>query len=152
MATTYKQVYNPLSWNFENVPVAWTEAWDFVVIEETWEISEEVLPETVSKYSDSEPVEKTWTSVTIWEKDFLINFVPTGDFTINKWDVAQWITYILRTTPNSSYTITLWSWITNPYEEDLTLTSWATTTIIFLAVDDWLEIQSVRTFASVTVK
>lgn len=147
MVVAYKQVYNPLSWNFENVPVAWTGAWDFVVVESTGEISEDVLPESVLKYTDSETTTESWTSVTIEDKKFLIDFTPTGNFTINKWDLVDGVTYILRINPSSAYTITLWSWITNPYSEGLTLTANKKATMILLAVDNILEIQSMRSFA-----
>ena len=147
MAIKYKQVYNPLSWTFNSVPVAWTWEWDFVVVEPSWTIDEDLIPESVSNYQDYEATTSTWSSITINEKDFLINFTPDADFSINKWNVIEWTTYVLRVHPDSNYNITLWTWVVNPFDEDLTLTANKTTMIVLFAVDNWLELQSVRTFA-----
>lgn len=147
MAVKYRLVYNPLSWKFDQVPVAWTWEWDFVVVEPSWTIDENLIPESVSNYQDYEATTSTWSSVTINEKDFLINFTPDADFSINKWNVIEWTTYVLRVHPDSNYNITLWTWVVNPFDEDLTLTANKTTMIVLFAVDNWLELQSVRTFA-----
>lgn len=141
-------VYNPLSWRFDQVPVPWTWEWDFVVVEPSWTIDENLIPESVPNYEDYEPVVVTWNSATISGKEFVVKYSPSSNFTINIWDtLMEWATYALRVNPDSSYIITLWSWVTNPFNENLALTANKITMIIFLAIDNTLEIQSVRTFA-----
>ena len=87
----------------------------------------------------------SWATLTI--SNLSTKFTPTQDFTISCWTVREWMQYIVRiTTWWTVYNITLWTWISNPFAEDLTLTVWKTTTMIFLATSSsTLELFSART-------
>lgn len=75
------------------------------------------------------------------------SFVPTEDFTINCWTVKEGMQYIVRVDSwATAYNITLWASITNPFNEDLTLTASKMTTMVFLATSSsTLELFSIRT-------
>lgn len=83
-------------------------------------------------YSDFDYESKSWSNITIEDFSTVINN-PTSDFTINCWTVTPWLQYIVRINTWSTYTLTLWTWITNPYNEPTTLVASKTTTLIFLA-------------------
>lgn len=87
----------------------------------------------------------SWATLTI--NDFNTVFVPTSDFTIACWTVLEWMQYIVRIDSwATAYTMTLGTWVTNPFTEDLTLTASKMTTIVLLATSDsTLEVFSVRT-------
>ena len=103
------------------------------------------LYNNIVKYWDFSPSQTSWSVVTI--SYFTMKIVPSANFTINAWSVHGWMQYILKVaTWATAYTITLGTWITNPFTEDLTLTANKETTIVFLATsDNTLEIFSVRT-------
>lgn len=64
-------------------------------------------------YADFERKTLTWSSVTI--EDPSNNITPTSNFTVSAGTVKPGIEYILRVnTWNTPYTMTLWTWITNP--------------------------------------
>lgn len=89
--------------------------------------------------------ETSWATLTISHLTTL--FEPTEDFTISCWTVKEWMQYILRIDSwATAYNITLWTWITNPFWEDLTLTASKMTTMVFLATSSSsLELFSIRT-------
>ena len=65
------------------------------------------------KYADFEWVTLTWNSVTI--EDISNNITPSSDFTVSAGTVKPGIEYILRVNLwSTSYTMTLWTGITNP--------------------------------------
>lgn len=87
----------------------------------------------------------SWATLTV--SDLNTNFTPNQNFTIACGTVKEWMQYIVRITTDSTvYTMSLWTWITNPFGEDLTLTANKTTTFVFLATSsNTLELFSART-------
>ena len=78
---------------------------------------------------------------------FSQRFIPNTDFDIEAWTVKEWMQYIVRIESwATAYTMSLWTWVTNPFGESLTLTASKTTTIVFLATSSsTLELFSIRT-------
>lgn len=87
----------------------------------------------------------SWATLTI--SDLTTEFSPTVDFTIGAWTVKEWMQYVVRINSwATACTMTLWTWITNPFGEDLTLTaSKMTTVVLFATSSSALEIFSART-------
>lgn len=84
---------------------------------------------------------------TLTIENFSTIFEPDQDFDIEAWTLKEWMQYIVRVnTQSTAYIMTLWTWVTNPFGETLTLTANKMTTIVLLATSDsTLEIFSVRT-------
>lgn len=87
----------------------------------------------------------SWATLTI--SDLSTTFTPSEDFSIVAGTVKEWMQYVVRITSWATvYTMSLWTGITNPFNEDLTLTASKTTTIVFLATSSSaLELFSIRT-------
>ena len=92
------------------------------------------------KYADFSLVEKTGATVTL---DLFSEIEPAENFTINApSEIKEGQTYILRVvTWATPYTMTLWTWITNPYSESTTLVANTVHQFGFLAIDWDLELQ-----------
>ena len=73
-------------------------------------------------YSDFNPVAKSGASITL---DLFSTLTPTANFTVNKPStVKAWQVYVLRVTNWATpYTMTLWTWVENPFWVDLLLTA-----------------------------
>ena len=97
-------------------------------------------------YSDFTTQSAT-SGATLTISNLTTQFVPTVDFTVSTWTVKEWMQYVLRINSGATaYNITLWTGITNPFSEDLTLTASKMTTIVLLATSSsTLEVFSVRT-------
>lgn len=80
---------------------------------------------------------------------FSQKFIPNTDFDIEAWIVKEWMQYLVRVESwATAYTMTLWTWVTNPFGETLTLTANKTTTIVFLATSSsTLELFTIKTEA-----
>lgn len=91
-------------------------------------------------YSDFNWVTKTWATITL---DLRSEITPSTDFTVNKPSTLEdWQYYILRVTSwATAYTMTLWTNVTNPYSEDLTLEASTVQQFTFLAKGWNLELQ-----------
>lgn len=91
-------------------------------------------------YSDFNWVTKTWATITL---DLRSEITPSTDFTVNKPSTLEdWQYYILRVTSwATAYTMTLWTNVTNPYSEDLTLEASTIQQFTFLAKGWNLELQ-----------
>ena len=91
-------------------------------------------------YSDFNFQSKSWATITL---DLSTSISPSANFTINApSSIKDWQRYILRVTSwATAYTMTLWTNITNPYSEDLTLTPNGIDQFLFLAVGWNLELQ-----------
>lgn len=77
-------------------------------------------------------------SVNMWPR-YNANVTPTWNVTItaNAGYLNPWMQYIVKIdTWATAYTCSLSTWITNPFNEDLTLTANKTTYLVFLAIDD----------------
>lgn len=99
-----------------------------------------------SMYSDFELKNATsWATLTI--SDFSTVFTPDQNFSLVAWTVIPGMQYIIRITSSSTaYTMSLWTWITNPFNEDLTLTASKTTTVVLFATSSSsLELFSIKT-------
>ena len=92
------------------------------------------------KYADFSLVEKTGATVTL---DLFSYVEPSANFTVNApSEIKEGQMYILRVvTWATSYTMTLWTWITNPYSELTLLTANTVHQFGFLAIDWNLELQ-----------
>ena len=98
------------------------------------------------KYSDFDMnTASSWATLTI--SNLTTQFTPNQNFTLASGTVKVWMQYIVRINSGATvHTITLWVWVTNPFNEDLTLTANKKTTIILLATStSTLEIFGVRT-------
>ena len=74
----------------------------------------------------------SWATVTI--NDLSTKFTPNQDFTVNCWTVKEWMQYVLRINSwATAYNMTLWTWITNPFNENLLLIANKTSTAVLLA-------------------
>ena len=91
-------------------------------------------------YADFNWVTKTWATITL---DLNSYIEPSADFTVNAPStIEDWQRYILRVvTWATPYTMTLWTWITNPYSESTTLLTNTVHQFGFLAVDWNIELQ-----------
>jgi len=92
------------------------------------------------QYSDFNWVTKTWASITL---DLNSYIAPSADFTVNApATIKDWQVYVLRVASwLVPYTMTLGTNITNPYSEDLTLTSNTLSNFSFIATGGNLELQ-----------
>jgi hypothetical protein len=112
-------------WNWTE----WTEVWSW------WGWAWDML------YSDFEFVTKSWASITL---DLSSEITPSADFVVNKpATIKEWQTYVLRVTSwATAYTMTLWTWVWNPFNVDLSLNANETSQFVFLATDSTtLELQ-----------
>lgn len=101
-----------------------------------------------SKIAYSEFEFKTATSwATLIVSDLNTNFTPNQNFTIACGTVKEGMQYIVRINSWATvYNMSLWTWVTNLFGEDLTLTASKTTTLVFLATSSsTLELFSART-------
>lgn len=91
-------------------------------------------------YQDFNWVTKTWATITL---DFNSVIEPSANFTVNAPStIKDWQIYILRVESGATaYTMTLGTWITNPYSESTTLTANKIKLFTFLAIDGDLELQ-----------
>lgn len=111
--------------------------------------ADQVLTKTVSGYewanaawSDYSWVTKTITNweIEIWLRT-IVN-VPTSNFTLTlPATLKDWEEYAIRIISETSYTMTLWTWFTNPRNVDTTLSGNATDQYVFLAINGELELQ-----------
>lgn len=102
-----------------------------------WDMSEWDM-----KYEDFEFASKSWASVVL---DLSSTITPTSNFTVNvPTEIKEWQIYVLRVTNwATSYTMTLWEWITNPRWTSLSLTANTTDQFVFYAVSNSvLELQA----------
>lgn len=102
-----------------------------------WDMSEWDM-----KYEDFEFASKSWASVVL---DLSSTITPTSNFTVNvPTEIKEWQIYVLRVTNwATSYTMTLWGWITNPRWTSLSLTANTTDQFVFYAVSNSvLELQA----------
>lgn len=114
------------------------------ILQTNWTAPSRVAPEY--KQSDFNFKSATsWATLTI--SDYNTIFVPTWNFTVSCWTLKEWMQYVLRVnTWGTAYVMTLWTWITNPYDEELTLTATKKTTVVFLATSSsTLELFAIRT-------
>ena len=80
--------------------------------------------------------------VEIWIRT-LVN-KPAGNFTITKpATLVDGEEYTIRIINNASVTITLWTWITNPRNVDLSTSQYATDQLVFLSIGGELELQPI---------
>lgn len=101
--------------------------------------------ENAVKYENFETSTAVWATLTI--SHFTTQITPSANFTLVAWTVKEWMQYIIRVNSwATAYTMSLGTWVTNPFTEDLTLTANKTTTIVLLATSSsTLEVFSVRT-------
>jgi hypothetical protein len=120
-------------WSVES----WWNLWANITV--WWGFSEKnIITDNINR------VETIWN---IWWYNVNYTITSFTDFTIT-WDNAiPWKTYVLDIYPTGSIcTISLGSKVSNPFDEDLTLSSDKITRIVFITLSDWvLEIDSVRT-------
>lgn len=82
----------------------------------------------------------SWWTVEIWLRT-IVN-VPTSNFTLTApATLKDWEEYAIRIISKTSYTMTLWTWFTNPRNVDTTLSGNATDQYVFLAINGELELQ-----------
>lgn len=93
-------------------------------------------------WSDYSWVTKTisWWEIELWLRT-IVN-VPTSNFTLTApATLKDWEEYAIRIISETSYTMTLWTWFTNPRNVDTTLSGNATDQYVFLAIWGELELQ-----------
>lgn len=102
--------------------------------------TEYVVPQWDMKYSDFDFQSKSWATITL---DLSTTITPTADFTINPPStIEDWQEYILRVNNwSTAYTMTLWRWINNSWNVNLTLNPNRIDQFVFLGIDWWLELQ-----------
>lgn len=89
----------------------------------------------------------SWVTKTIswWEVELSIRTIvdtPTSDFTLTApSELAEWEEYVIRVINEMNYTMSLWTWFTNPRDVNLELSYYATDQFVFLAVWWVLELQ-----------
>ena len=90
-------------------------------------------------YADFNWVTKTWATVTL---DINSTITPSANFTVNAPStIKDWQIYILRVVSwATAYTMTLGTWITNPYSTSTTLTANYTDQFVFQAIGWSLEL------------
>lgn len=128
------------SWNIDTptwIPDPTWEAGKFLTTD--WSI---VSWWTVSWWTDYSWVTKTisgW-EVELWLRT-IVN-VPTSNFTLTApATLKDWEEYAIRIISETSYTMTLWTWFTNPRNVNTTLSGNATDQYVFLAIWGELELQ-----------
>lgn len=109
---------------------------DFPVTSVNWQTGDV----TVSWWHDYSRVTKSWNSIEIWLRT-LVN-IPTSDFTLTvPSELEDWMEYVIRITSEDSYTMTLWTWFTNPFNVSTVLSSYADDQFVFIAINWTLELQ-----------
>ena len=105
----------------------WTKIWETSV--NAWDML----------YADFNWVTKTWNSITL---SLNSTITPSANFTVNAPATIQdWQIYILRVVSwATAYTMTLGTWITNPYSTSTTLTANYTDQFVFQAIGWSLEL------------
>lgn len=103
------------------------------------------MEDNAVEFKDFETSTVTWATLTI--SYFTTQITPSANFTLVAGTVKEWMQYIVRVNSwATAYTMSLWTWVTNPFGEDLTLTASKTTTVVLLATSSsTLEIFSIRT-------
>lgn len=82
-------------------------------------------------------------SVELWIRTIV---EPDSNFTLNiPSNIIDGEEYVIRTVSTDSYTMTLGTWFTNPFDVDLTLSDYATDQYVFIAIDWTLELQPLFT-------
>jgi len=117
------------------VPAVWTN-WQVLTVV-SW-----VAAWANAAWSDYSRVTKTisWWTVELWLRT-IIN-TPTWNFTLTApATLKDWEEYAIRIISGTSYTMTLWTWFTNPRNVDTTLSGNATDQYVFLAINGELELQ-----------
>jgi hypothetical protein len=117
------------------VPAVWTN-WQVLTVV-SW-----VAAWANAAWSDYSRVTKTisWWTVELWLRT-IIN-TPTWNFTLTApATLKDWEEYAIRIISETSYTMTLWTWFTNPRNVDTTLSGNATDQYVFLAIWGELELQ-----------
>ena len=93
-------------------------------------------------WSDYSWVTKTisWWTVELWLRTIVDT--PTWNFTLTApATLKDWEEYAIRIISETSYTMTLWTWFTNPRNVNTTLSGNATDQYVFLAIWGELELQ-----------
>ena len=122
--------------------------WTIITLSSIWDKvyfrnkSETVTWFSTSAWSDYSRVTKTisgW-EVELWLRT-IVN-VPTSNFTLTApATLKDWEEYAIRIISETSYTMTLWTWFTNPRNVDTTLSWNATDQYVFLSIGWELELQ-----------
>ena len=102
---------------------------------QTWDV-------TIQTGTDYSWVTKTISSwqLELWLRT-IVN-VPTSNFTLTApATIKDWEEYVIRVISETSYTMTLGTWFTNPRNVDTTLSGYATDQYAFLAIWGELELQ-----------
>lgn len=124
---------------------AWAACWASALQSiNCWDVTT-ALWYTPTNYADFETATTVWATLTV--SFFTTQITPSTDFTIVAWTVKEWMQYIVRVNSwATAYAMSLWTWVTNPFGEDLTLTANKMTTIVMLATSSsTLEIFSILT-------
>ena len=105
----------------------WTKIWETSI--DAWDMA----------YADYNWVTKTWATVTL---DLNSTITPSANFTVNApATIKDWQVYVLRVSNwATAYTMTLGTWITNPYSVSTTLTANYIDQFIFQAIGWYLEL------------
>lgn len=113
---------------------AWS-CWQYLQKTDNWYDWAPVSSAWDMAYCDFNWVTKSWASFNL---DFSSEITPTTNFTVNvPTSIKQWQTYILRVNSWAvPYTMTLWQWINNPTNMDLSLTPNWMDQFAFLAISD----------------
>lgn len=147
-ASNWKEILAPTWWV---TSVNWN-TWAVTVNEfspsNAWS-TDQVLTKTASWYERANAAwsDYSWVTKTIsgWEVELwlrtIVN-VPTSNFTLTApATLKDWEEYAIRIISETSYTMTLWTWFTNPRNVDTTLSGNATDQYVFLAIWGELELQ-----------
>lgn len=111
--------------------------------------TDQVLTKTASWYEWANAAwsDYSWVTKTIsgWEVELGLRTIvdtPESDFTLTApTTLKDWEEYAIRIISETSYTMTLWTWFTNPRNVDTTLSGNATDQYVFLAIWGELELQ-----------
>jgi len=117
------------------VPTVWTNGQVLTVV--SW-----AAAWANAAWSDYSWVTKTisWWEIELWLRT-IVN-VPTSNFTLTApATLKDWEEYAIRIISETSYTMTLWTWFTNPRNVNTTLSWNATDQYVFLAINGELELQ-----------
>ena len=147
--------WNSLLWNWDLTIQAWVTSVNW----NTWAVTVREVPSVWTNWqvltvvswaaawanaawSDYSWVTKTisWWEIELWLRT-IVN-VPTSNFTLTApATLKDWEEYAIRIISETSYTMTLWTWFTNPRNVDTTLSGNATDQYVFLAINGELELQ-----------
>lgn len=128
----------PNGWEWLNVYDEYI--WTGSAFEKVWSTQVDLTPYVRFDSFQAKPY-----ATSIWASG-LTSTSTSNSITLTAGTVNDWMEYVVKITPTAAGTITLWTWVNNPYGRPLTLTANKTTIVCLIATSSsTLDIWSINT-------